>query len=330
MLAAVGLIYVMVAVGSPQPVDVVYAVMEGATRLLHGVLPYGHLPGDVVHGDTYPLLSYLAYVPLAAVAPVRSVWDSVDVALGVTALAALCSSGLLWIASRAGGEVAEEEGVRLALSWLCFPPVLVAASSGTTDVVLAPMLIGAVLLWRRPAAAGALITAAGWFKLAPFALLPLCLAARRGRELVGGLLAAVAVSVPLIVLLVVLGGLDGPVRMLHAISFQFTRGTPQSAWAVLGLSAWQPVAQALALGVVAAGAVRLHRASDASPAQIAALSAAVLLALQLAANYWSFLYVVWFAPLLTLALFSATPASFAWPAELRRREAMPATVAVGV
>ena len=250
-------------------------------------------------------------------------------ALGASALAALCSGGLLLLASPAGREAeSEEEGLRRALTWLCYPPVLIATSSGTTDVVLAPMLIGVVLLWRRPAATSALITAAGWFKLAPFALLPLCLAARRGGQLARSGLAAISVSVPLVVLLVVLGGLDGPIRMLHAMSFQFTRGTPQSAWAALGLNAWQPIAQALAIGLVVAGAVRLRLASEAAPAQIAALSAAILLALQLAANYWSFLYVVWFVPLLTLALFSGTPEAVAWPVELRMRGVTPAIVPV--
>ena len=68
LLLALGLVFLMVGVSSPQPVDVLYAVMEGATRLLHGALPYGHMPGDIVHGDTYPVLSYLLYTPVALVA----------------------------------------------------------------------------------------------------------------------------------------------------------------------------------------------------------------------------------------------------------------------
>ena len=71
------------------PVDVIYAVMEGATKLIHGVLPYGHLPPGVIHGDTYPILSYALYTPLALVAPVSSLWDSVDGGLAVAVLAAL-------------------------------------------------------------------------------------------------------------------------------------------------------------------------------------------------------------------------------------------------
>jgi len=40
-------------------------------------------------------------------------------------------------------------------------------------------------------------------------------------------------------------------------------------------------------------------------AQIAALAAAVLIAFQMAADHWFYLYVVWFAPLIFVALFSA-------------------------
>ena len=65
LLAALGLVFVMVGLSSPDAVDVIYAVMEGATRMVHGVLPYGHMPPGVIHGDTYPILSYALYVPLA-------------------------------------------------------------------------------------------------------------------------------------------------------------------------------------------------------------------------------------------------------------------------
>jgi hypothetical protein len=39
--------------------------------------------------------------------------------------------------------------------------------------------------------------------------------------------------------------------------------------------------------------------------QIAALAAAVLIAFQIAADHWFYLYVVWFAPLVFVALFAA-------------------------
>jgi len=332
LLIVSGLVFAMVAVGSPSAVDVVYAVMEGATRLSHGILPYGHMPPGIVHGDTYPILSYALYVPLALLSPVRSTWDSVLLGLAAASLAAFLAAWALYrgaagarpkrggsaeARSRRGGSggartrrgrvrsaEAEEAGLRAALAWLAFPPLLITASTGTTDIALAAMLAGALLLWRRPAACSALLTAAGWFKLAPFALLPVCLAPLRGRRLARALAVAAAVSAAPVGLLLALGGLHGPAQMLHAMSYQVSRGSLQSLWSALGLGALQPVAQAGVLGLIAAALVNLREQPELAHDRVrmAALAAAILLGLQLAADYWAFLYLVWFIPLVGLSL----------------------------
>ena len=41
-----------------------------------------------------------------------------------------------------------------------------------------------------------------------------------------------------------------------------------------------------------------------TPVQVAALGAAVLVALQLAVAHWFYLYIVWFAPFVLVALFA--------------------------
>ena len=312
LLLALALVFVMVGVGSPDAVDVIYGVMEGATKLIHGVLPYGHMPGDVIHGDTYPLLSYALYTPIAAVSPVSSTWDSVDAALAFAVAAGLaCAAGLFRAmagAAHLGGRrrppEAEAAGLRAALVWLSFPAVLITVSTGTTDIVLAAMLLLAVLLWRRPAASCAMLAAAGWFKLAPFALVPVWLAPLRGRRLLHSALALLAVSAAMVATLVVLGGTDGPAAMVHALAFQFSRGSAQSLWSALGIEWLQPLAQAGALALIAGAAVRVGRDPElgADRARVAALAAAILLALQLVADYWAFLYVVWLVPLLAVSL----------------------------
>lgn len=191
-----------------------------------------------------------------------------------------------------------------------FPPLLIAVSTGTTDVVLAAMLTFAVLLWRRPGASTALLAAAGWFKLAPFALLPVWLAPLRGRRLATALAALAGVSASMLALVLGLGGLQGPQAMVRAVAYQFDRGSLQSPWVALGIPGWQPVGQACALALIAAAVAALHRSPAlADRAGIAALSGAILIALQLAANYWSFLYLVWIMPLVGLSLFAeAAPA----------------------
>jgi hypothetical protein len=311
-LVVIALVYVMVGVSSPDAVDVIYAVMEGATRLIHGVLPYGHMPPGVIHGDTYPILSYALYTPLALVAPVNSVWNSVDGGLAVAVLAALVA-GWAVFRTTAGprrrfgvpraAEV-EEAGLRAALAWLAFPSLLITVSTGTSDVVLAAMLAIAVLLWRRPTLCTGMLAAAGWFKLAPFALLPVSLAPLRGRRLVRALAAIALVSAPMLGLLFALGGVHGPADMIHSVSYQFTRGSEQSVWSSLGIDGAQPFAQGCVLGLIAAAVLklRLEPALAGDRTRMAALTAAILIGLQLSADYWAFLYLAWIMPMAGVSL----------------------------
>jgi hypothetical protein len=323
LFVVLALVFVMVGVSSFDAVDVLYAVMEGATKLVHGLLPYGHMPPGIIHGDTYPILSYLLYTPLALFAPVSNVWDSVDGGLAVAVLAALVSAWAVFRTtagarprSRAPRPVeVEEAGLRAALAWLAFPPLLITVSTGTTDVVLATMLLVAVLLWRRPTACSAMLAIAGWFKLAPLALLTVCLAPLRGRRLAGALAAIAVVSLPLIAVLVALGGLHGISDMVHAVAYQFTRGSIQSVWGAVHDATLQPLAQGAVLGFIAAAMVKLrqepHLARD--RARMAALSAAILIGLQLAAEYWAFLYLVWVVPLAGVSLLADSRVAAAEP-----------------
>jgi hypothetical protein len=194
--------------------------------------------------------------------------------------------------------------LRAALTWLAFPPLLAAVSTGTSDVVLAAMLVMAVALWRRPGLAAGLLAVGAWFKLVPLALLPVRLAPLRGRRLARALLAITVVCVPTVVLLVALGGLGGPAAMVRAMSYQLSRGSPQSLWSALGIQSLQPLGQAGALALIASAAVRLATRPEweQETARMAALAGAILIALQLAANYWAFLYLIWVLPLVTMSL----------------------------
>ncbi len=200
----------------------------------------------------------------------------------------------------------EEAGLRAALAWLAFPPLLITVSTGTTDPALAAMLAVAVLLWRRPALSTGMLAVAGWFKLAPFVLVPVALAPLRGRRLAGAVAAIALVSLPLLGLLLALGGVHGPADMVHAMSYQFTRGSMQSVWGALGIAGAQPFGQACVLGLIAGSALLLRREPSlaADRRRMAALSAAILIGLQLSADYWAFLYLTWIVPLLACSVLS--------------------------
>ncbi len=327
---ACALIVAMVGLSSPHVIDVGYAVMEGATAIVHGLLPYAHV-ADVLHGDTYPIGSYLLYVPLAWLWPVHTVFDDADCTLAVAVCAAL---GAAWGLARpaAGGQLARSRrserperpgrsrpeqhaaeilGLRAAIAWLTFPPLLLTVSTGTTDVALAAALVGALLLWRKPGAGTALLSLAAWFKLVPVALFPLWIARLRRGALARALLAAAVVSLVMVAVLVALGGAHAATRMVGAMSFQMTRTAPDTLWAFVGSVPLQQLAEALTLALIAGAAVRLRRdqAFAADRRRFAALCAAVLLGIQISGNYWTFMYLTWVFPFIALSLLAGPNAS---------------------
>lgn len=307
LAAALAVITVLVGFTSLHVLDVGYAVMEGATGLVHGILPYGHIP-DILHGDTYPIGSYLLYTPFAVLWPVHSAWDDASITLLIAIGSALGAAAAIWRLTRTGAS--STGGLRTAIAVLAFPPLLVTVSTGTTDVVLAGMLAGALVLWHRPAWGAAVLSGAAWFKASPVLLVPLLLAPQRGRALARGLLAVLGVSLLMLAALVAVGGAGAPGEMLRAIGFQLTRSSPHTLWALVGSVPLQQLAEAATLALVAGAAVRLRRdpALAADRTRVAALAAAVLLGLQLAASYWTYMYLVWALPFLVVALFAAPPA----------------------
>ncbi len=290
-IATAAVLLGIVAVSSSGAIDVGFASTAGATLLLHGTLPYGHMPPDVVHGDTYPLLNYVLYLPAAAIAPVRDAFDDTSSAVLVGFAAAL----LVAVALRSSGR-------RAVLAWLCFPPLAVAVASGTNDLLLAAAMAAALALAARGGRSTLALAAGAWIKLAPLVLLPLWLSRLRGGPLARALAAAAGLSASLAIWLLVLGGSAAPGSMLHALSFQLERGTLQSAWALLGAGGLQEVAQAATLGLIAWTAVYARGAEDLDVARLAALAGAVLAALQLSASNWSYLYLVWLFPCAAVAL----------------------------
>jgi hypothetical protein len=166
------------------------------------------------------------------------------------------------------------------------------------------MLTAAIVLWRRPAISVGVLAAAAWFKLAPAVLIPVWLAPLRGRRLAAALCSLVVVSLPLLGLLLAMDGLHGPVAMVHALSFQFSRGSPMSLWSVPGAKVLQPLMQGCVLGLIAGSVVRLRNDPELAQdrTRMAALAATILIGLQLAADYWAFLYLVWVLPLLCMSL----------------------------
>ena len=86
----------------------------------------------------------------------------------------------------------------------------------------------------------------------------------------------------------------------RTLAYQGDRGSPFSIWGLYGgLDALQAVLTVAAAALALAVAFVPRRRDEIT---VAALGAAVLVALQLTVTHWFYLYLVWFLPLLLIAL----------------------------
>ena len=310
--------------------DVGYAGVVGADRLLHGTVPYGHMPvktarachgryanGDPVayvqstdgrcesaieSGDTYGPMVYVSYVPFVATLGWSGLWDDLPAAhVAASAFDLLAIAGLFV----AGWRLRSARiGVLLAFAWAANPFTLYTLNMNTNDA-----LVGALMAWfmaalSLPFVRGVILAAAAMTKLGPFALVPLAASLRRRW------LTAAGFAVGLVALLgvVLIDGLDG-LRLFYdrTLHFQLDRVTPLSIWTIGAFHpGWphlhwlqQAFQIAVILGCTLLAVLPRHRKDAAA---VAALGGAALVATQMASSYWFYPYICWWLPLALLAL----------------------------
>jgi hypothetical protein len=153
-------------------------------------------------------------------------------------------------------------------------------------------------------ARGVLIGLGAAAKFAPAALAPLFAGGTGERRLRSALVFSLAFAA--VVAAAVLPFLpEGGLSELYdrTLGYQAGRDSPFSLWGQEPSLDWLHTAVKVGAVALAVAVAFLPRRRDA--AQVAALGAAVLIALQLTAEHWFYLYVVWFAPLVFVALFAA-------------------------
>ena len=295
-------------------IDVGYAGVIGADRIADGDPLYGAgFHDEVERGDTYGPLSYLAYVPFEQALPWSGSWDDLPAAHGAAlAFDLFTLAGLILLGRRLrGGPAGRELGLALGWAWASYPYALFALQTNSNDslVALATVLamLGLTLDPARHGLSGAVRAGAiglgATAKFVPLALAPLfaTAGARPGRARGGAAFAAVLALVLLAALAPFVA--DTGLREMYdrTLGYQAGRDSPFSVWGQVDGSSWalhvvQGAAVLLAVGVAFVPARR-------DPIQVAALGAAVLIAFQLGAVHWFYLYIVWFAPLALVALF---------------------------
>ena len=288
-------------------IDVGYAGVIGADKLIHGHLLYGLWPHDNAYGDTYGPVSYFAYVPFRLIFGWSGSWDSLPAAHAASITFDLLTVlGLYLLGRRLRGHAL---GVVLMYAWVAYPFTLFTLSSNTNDALVAALVVFALLAIGSAPGRGVLGALAGMTKFAPFALAPLLLrgTGRRPSERSAAIwIVSFAVTAFVAMLPVVLNG-DLGFFWHDSVAYQSSRITPFSIWGLWGgLDGVQRLLQGAA-AALAVGVAYVPISRGRGPVEVAALGAAVLIALQLTVNYWLYPYIVWFFPLVAVAIFAAHP-----------------------
>ena len=283
-------------------IDVGYAGVIGADRFGDGRQLYDAFPSENAYGDTYGPAIYAAYVPFEQALTWSGSWDELPAAHGAAIAFDLLACLLCFLVGRrVRGPTL---GIALAYGWVTFPFTLYVSMSNANDALVTVLLLAALLAVARPARRGALLALAGLTKFAPLALAPLFAMHPRPRVRSAALFAAGFALAAVLAFVPVVAHNDLRDFWDATVGFQAQRGSPFSPWGlydpdVSWLDSAQRVVQvaALLLALVLAFVPRRRDIVG-----LAALSAAILLALQLGVSHWFYLYIPWFFPLVMLAL----------------------------
>ena len=284
-------------------IDVGYAGVVGADRITHGEPVYDNFPPDVSQGDTYGPTNYLAYVPTELIWPWQGEWDDLPAAHGATVAFDLATFALLiWLGLRIRpGPAGRKLAATLAFGWAAYPYTAYALESNSNDTLVGAFLVAALLTLTRPAARGVFAALATLTKFAPIVLTPM-LATYRARPRTTALFVAAFLATAALLLL--WPAIDPGLRTVYdrTIAYQSDRDSPFSIWGQV--SSLEPLRITILIGVGALAISFAFWPKRKTLVQVAALSAALLIGLQLTAQHWFYLYIVWFYPLLLVAMAS--------------------------
>jgi len=318
-------------------IDVGLAGVVGADRILDGQAPYGHMPqrgdlepcgpedtdGDIrdriqtngrcesaiEHGDTYGPVSYVTYVPATLVFGWSGKWDSLPAAQATTiAFDLLAILALVLLGLRFGGF---RLSAVLVFAWTAFPFTAYALNAGTNDTLMPALLVLGFWLASSAPARGVAVALAGWAKFGALLVAPLWASypSLAPRRLLRFAVAFVVATAAAFAVLLLEPDLWEAVRTFwdRTIGFQVGRDSPFSLWGwgqyhakgIPDLGFVQPAVGVMAVALALAVAVVPR---EKGPIELAALTAAVLLAFQLALNHWFYLYLPWVLPFVMLWL----------------------------
>ena len=287
-------------------IDVGYAGVVGADRILDGTIPYGNMPSDVGTGDTYGPLNYLLYVPFVLMFGYSGEWDFLPAAHALTLFSFVAGAMALFIT---GYRLSGREGAAaLIFAWAAFPYTVYATNNNTNDIIVAAIAALGLAAAASPIARGASVAAGFAVKLYPLILGPLWISydGLKRKPIVDFVLGGAGVV--LLTFWVVL--LDGhPFKAFEVfyertLDFQGDRVSPWTIYTQVPQSSF--LQKPVMAGVIFLGLLVAFVPRRKSLRRLAALSAALVIAFQLTVNYWFYAYIVWFEPFVFVALLLAT------------------------
>jgi hypothetical protein len=337
-------------VSSSNVIDVGYSGVVGADRIAHGRVPYGNFPveetlkacgpadadGEIrervqangrcesadPQGDTYGPVAYEAYLPGYLILGWSGKWDDLPAAhLSSILFDLLCVLGLGLVGLRFGGT---RLGVMLMFAWVAYPFTQYVSNANTNDALPPLFLIWGFWLVTSPAARGAAVALSGWTKFTTLIVAPLWASypeplsrPRAKAAFAGAFLVATLAGFSILLF-------DGhPVHATHVFwtrtaGWQIGRDSPFSIWDWRQYHAGLPdlhVLQGVLEGVLVAGAIATYfYPRRKSPLQLAALTAALLIGVEVVLTHWYYPYLAWFFPFAALAVLAPLPEPAVVPA----------------
>jgi hypothetical protein len=313
-------------------IDVGYAGVTGAHMIVHGEPLYDNFPEDIHSGDTYGPVNYAAYVPFEVIWPYTGEWDDLPAAHGASITFDIATFILLLVLGIRirPGPAGRRLGTILAFGWAAFPYTAYVLESDSNDALVSALLVLTLVLLAKPLWRGVSLSLATWAKFTPLLMAPMLLTyrpdpagdigartdapaqadgpapgwIRRARGLLfsrSALLFALGFAV-VTVAAMLWPTIDPGLKVFYerTIAAQAGRSSPFSIWGQD--EALEPIRVAIlaATGILAVALAFVPRKK--SLLQVAALGSALMLGVQITLHHWFYLYIVWFFPLMLIAL----------------------------
>ena len=318
-------------------IDVGLASVAGASRILDGEMPYGHMPrrgnlepcgpadadgqvrdriqtngrceSAVERGDTYGPATYLTYVPATLAFGWSGKWDSLPAAHATSiAVDLLAVLALVLVGRRFGGA---RLAAVLAFAWAAYPFTAYTLNANTNDAIMPAFLVLGFWLASSAPVRGAAVALAGWAKFAALLLAPLWASypTFELRRFLRFAFAFLVVTIAVFSILLLEPSLREAATTFwdRTFGFQVGRDSPFSLWGwgqyhAEGIPDFGFAPPLLVVVAVALSVFVVFRPRQKGPVELAALTAAILIAVQLALTHWFYLYLPWVFPFVVLWL----------------------------